>query len=667
MELSIVTINRERQRRGLPTGLNNPEAIAQAEMLNRGMTVDQIFRDNISNPAFDSLIQSKIDRGVPANQIQAELAQQGLDVPLYRIQELGSQNNIQDFSNDIISLDDDKKDKVAKENYLNKFTDLDNNQIRLAEKGNVITVSENEFQDRLNKLTESELLAIYNTLDFGPNLKNILQKKVDVRTPGFGRLDDLNRYINEDFQGVDFNRVTLPSIIQNYTRIASRVFGPVIPAIERFFVAPEDRRLQDVEGFKTKDEFIFGGKSGGRYRSEVDALLTGFEERPQTDQDFQSEIDRLVSYEPSPDETVVVAKRLTPPEDPIDPDKIDFGVDKPTDPTKVTQEDIEAEQAEVEQGGKIDKEGKDVTPTPSPTPAPSPATDADKDKLSGELETKNYGQALARFFSALGTQSKANTLTDALSGAAATFAATEAAREEKIRQEERDLMTELRKIVAKEQASGGDFGVTELFKVNDAKSKINEEIGFYEGGEQAISFMNQAIDLFRQAEKDGVAITGLGGRFNRFVDEVATFFNIPKSETSAATDIKTFIDIVKQKNIKDILNESGRTISNIDRQILDSIFGDLDLTTPASKTLDKLVASRENLITNQRTRKRTISSISTTLSDPILRGRGRLGIENMTLLERVLAADPANPLLQFNQTSESLTKPVFNLTGQQIN
>jgi hypothetical protein len=651
MELEILTINRERQRRGLPTGLNNPEAIAQAEMLSRGMTVDQIFRDNISNPAFDSLIQSKIDRGVPANQIQAELAQQGLNVPLYRIQELGGQNNIQDFSNDIISLDDDKKDKVVKENFLNNPTDLDDNQIRLAEKGNVITVSENEFQDRLNKLTESELLAIYNTLDFGPNLKNILQKKVDARTPGFGRLDDLNKYIDEDFQDQAFNRLTLPSIIQNYARVAARVYGPVIPAIERFFMAPEDRRLQDVEGFKTKDEFIFGGKSGGRFRSEVDALLTGFEERPQTEQGFQSEIDRLISYQAGPDETVVVAEKLTPPEDPIDPDKIDFGVDKPTDPTKIKQEDIEAEQAEVEQGGKINKEGKDVTPTPSPTPAPSPATDADKDKLSDELETKNYGQALARFFSALGTQSKANTLTDALSGAAATFAATEAARSEKIRQEERDLMKELKKIVAKEQASGGDFKVSDLFNVNDAKSKINEEIGFYEGGEQAISFMNQAIALFEQAKRDGVA----------------TFFNIPKSETSAATDIKTFIDIVKQKNIKDILNESGRTISNIDRQILDSIFGDLDLTTPASKTLDKLKASRENLITNQRTRKRTISSINATLSDPILRGRGRLGIENMTLLEKVLAADPANPLLQFNQTSESLTKPVFNLTGQQIN
>ena len=444
MELEIVTINKERQRRGLPTGLNNPEAIAQAEMLSRGMTVDQIFRDNISNPAFDPLIQSKIDRGVPAPQIQAELAQQGFNVPLYRIQELSGQNNIQDFSNDIISLDDDKKDKVAKENYLNKFTDLDNNQVRLAEKGNVITVSENEFEDRLNKLSESELLAIYNTLDFGPNLKNILQEKVDARTPGFGRLDDLNKYIDEDFQGVDFNRITLPSIIQNYTRIAARVFGPVIPAIERFLIAPEDRRLQDIKGFKTKDEFIFGGKSGGRYRSEVDALLTGFEERPQTDQGFQSEIDRLISYEPSPDETVVVAESL---KKPITSDQIDFGVDKPTDPTKVTQEDVEAEEAKEEQGGKINKEGEDVPQTPSPTPAPSPATDTDKDELSGELETKNYGQALARFFSALGTQSKANTLTDALSGAAATFAATEAAREEKIRQEERDLMKELKKIV----------------------------------------------------------------------------------------------------------------------------------------------------------------------------------------------------------------------------
>ena len=706
MELAIVTINRERQRRGLPTGLTNPETIAQAEMLNSGMTVDQIFRDRISNPIYDPLIQSKVDRGLPASQIQSELAQQGLDVPLYRIQELGGQNvapttEVADFSGDIASMSKspagplDSIIPVSKDtSFTPPTTKADIGSNRIMVKGNIYELPSN-FKELLDKgiLDGMQIYPILNlayssdpSTTMSRDIDNVLVNWAKGDEP-FGKLevpdDEFRQRLGygkegfletpEDFgsfaqtaaygafdlgKGAIRKLVEFGKSFQGGRAVQEFKENPVFRGID----LGKDFNVQDLAEFQVQN--IPGIKLVGR--ADRDEITEGIK-------------DITTKYQPEANETVVVAKNLTPPEEPIDPDKIDFGVDKPTDPTKVTQEDIDDNKLADDlidfgtQGkdagtkdpqklaGIIGADGKEKVITPAPGPSPS------SDKLTKELETKDYGRGLARFFSSLGTQSKANNLTDALSGAAATFAATEAARSEKIRQEERDLTKELKKIIAKEKASSGDFGVTDLFKVNDAKSQINEEIGYYEGGEQAISFMNQAIELFDNAVKNGTKVTGLMGRFNRFKDEAATFFNIPIAELSDATKIDNFIEIVKQRNIKDILNESGKTISNVDRDILDRIFGGLDFTTAPQKQLEKLRASRDSLITNQRTRKRTISSINRTLNDPLLRGRGALGVENMTLLERVLAADPSNPLLQFNQTAQSINNPVFNLSGQQIN
>lgn len=692
MELAINTITRERRRRGLPTGLTNPETIAQAEMLNSGMTVDQIFRDKLSNPIYDPLIQSKVDRGLPASQIQSELAEQGLNVPLYRIQELGGQNvaptaEVADFSGDIASISKSPAsplDSIIPVSRDTSFTppttkaDIGSNRIMV--KGNIYELPSN-FKELLDKgiLDGMQIYPILNlayssdpSTTMSRDIDNVLVNWAKGDEP-FGKLDvpdDEFRqrlgYGKEGFLDTpeDFGSfaqiVAYGALDANKTGLRKLIeFGKGLQggrAVQEFKENPVFRGIDLGKDFNVQDLAEF------QVQNIPGIKLVGKADRDEITEGIK---DITTKYQPEADETVVVAKKLTPPEEPIDPDKIDFGVGRPTDPTKVTQKDIDAEEAEVEQGGKINKEGKDVTSSPSPTPAPSPAPDAKKDKLTKDLETKDYGRGLARFFSSLGTQSKANTLTDALSGAAATFAATEAARSEKIRQEERDLTKELKKIIAKEQA-GGSFGVSDVFKVNELKTDLNDEIGFYEGGEQAISFMNQAIELFDNAVKNKTAVTGLGGRYNRFVDEVATFFNIPISELSDATKIDNFIEIVKQRNIKDILNESGKTISNVDRDILDRIFGGLDFTTPPDKQLEKLRASRDSLIINQQTRQRKIGTLNTTLKDPTLRGRGALGVENMTLLERVLAADPSNPLLQFNQTAQSINKPVFNLSGQQI-
>lgn len=74
-------------------------------------------------------------------------------------------------------------------------------------------------------------------------------------------------------------------------------------------------------------------------------------------------------------------------------------------------------------------------------------------------------------------------------------------------------------------------------------------------------------------------------------------------DQSARGRAQNALTILKQKNIKAILNESSRTISNIDRDIADRIAGsleDFDLTTPGAlkqkleETIRSSTESRRN-------------------------------------------------------------------------
>ena len=70
--LPITVIIEERKKRGLPVSLNDPEVVAQAKALQSGLPVSEIFQDQPFNPIYEPNVKSMIDRGVPAEQIQAK-------------------------------------------------------------------------------------------------------------------------------------------------------------------------------------------------------------------------------------------------------------------------------------------------------------------------------------------------------------------------------------------------------------------------------------------------------------------------------------------------------------------------------------------------------------------------------------------------------------------
>lgn len=127
---------------------------------------------------------------------------------------------------------------------------------------------------------------------------------------------------------------------------------------------------------------------------------------------------------------------------------------------------------------------------------------------------------------------------------------------------------------------------TNLYTATTNFNKLEKDIGRIE----------YAIDLL---EKEGGV--GLKGFFGEVKDRVQALFDGGESfaginkrdgkafeELEPRTKIKLIVDAIRQENIRELLGESGRTISNLDREIVAEIFGAITIDTPRAALIEKL-------------------------------------------------------------------------------
>ena len=163
---------------------------------------------------------------------------------------------------------------------------------------------------------------------------------------------------------------------------------------------------------------------------------------------------------------------------------------------------------------------------------------------------------------------------------------------------------------------------SELGALQEDVDRLSTNVKDYGGTEASIQIMNSAIDLFDEAIKNDVPITGLPGYAVRGIDQLKAFMGSTDENVSDSTKIVNYINQVKQRSIREILNESGRTISNLDRDIVNDVFGEINLTDKPSEIRKKLFNARENLIRNNEDKKRSIDSTYTIIRNPAYQGVG---------------------------------------------
>tara|TARA_B100001093_G_scaffold407861_1_gene396592 strand:+ start:2579 stop:4036 length:1458 start_codon:yes stop_codon:yes gene_type:complete len=137
-------------------------------------------------------------------------------------------------------------------------------------------------------------------------------------------------------------------------------------------------------------------------------------------------------------------------------------------------------------------------------------------------------------------------------------------------------------------------GVGEVLSVetSDAERnrKVNQEIlgnlNEFEQTERNLSRLEYATGLIDEGA------TGLPGLFGKGWTQFLSLFNANSGKDFSELDSRTQADAIltalRQQDIRNILGESGRTISNLDREIVAEIFGSITITSTPAEIKSKL-------------------------------------------------------------------------------
>jgi len=176
--------------------------------------------------------------------------------------------------------------------------------------------------------------------------------------------------------------------------------------------------------------------------------------------------------------------------------------------------------------------------------------------------------------------------------------------ETEIAAKEKELQAELLKTTL--EKGGIDYNEAKAdVEINNA---ISTNMNKYNNTYNAVLDLNYAID---QVNKNPNQVTGPQGAYNRILDQLkaavaADGRNFEK--LSPATKVETIARLLSNEQVKEILGESGRTISNIDRQIVATIFGTPGLLVTPGALKMALNRSRDRLIGNLGTYKNELTS-----------------------------------------------------------
>jgi len=123
--------------------------------------------------------------------------------------------------------------------------------------------------------------------------------------------------------------------------------------------------------------------------------------------------------------------------------------------------------------------------------------------------------------------------------------------------------------------TGEDTSGIEL-KATDYRAltkNIKENVPFLEGNIQSVKLLEKAIDIVNTYDN----ATGGYGLFQSYLSDIQSFFG---KDTKNFEDLPPYkqvgiiIESIRQKNLQAVLGESGRTISDRDRDIITRVFGD---------------------------------------------------------------------------------------------
>jgi len=226
-----------------------------------------------------------------------------------------------------------------------------------------------------------------------------------------------------------------------------------------------------------------------------------------------------------------------------------------------------------------------------------------------------------------------------LSLGASKAAEERAARELMAEQAERDYQSKLR--LAKAEAAldakvADPMSAADVVKYVEFEDEIGTALKNFDEDERILSDINQVLN--EDAKVKGAF--GASGLFGQWKDKIRNAAGYGETEWDALSpEVRTqkVLEITAQRSVRNILGESGKTISNLDRQIVAQIFGEVTVFTSPAELKKVLGNSRDNIISGMRAGQNQIISRATALQR---QGYPSTVIDvNRSLLERIINFD----------------------------
>jgi len=163
--------------------------------------------------------------------------------------------------------------------------------------------------------------------------------------------------------------------------------------------------------------------------------------------------------------------------------------------------------------------------------------------------------------------------------------------------EERVLEEKLAAKTKAELAKAGGIDITDRKKILDVQTAMNDSISEYNNAIAAEELTTGVLDIL--ANPSSGNITTFANKIGIRVDEFLNAAGV-KSETEIANmkpgkRAKVMLKVLTNRNIKEILGESGRTISNIDREVAERIMSSLELFKVEDDVATMKLKLNENL------------------------------------------------------------------------
>jgi hypothetical protein len=218
------------------------------------------------------------------------------------------------------------------------------------------------------------------------------------------------------------------------------------------------------------------------------------------------------------------------------------------------------------------------------------------------------------------------------------------------------------------ETAGTDTGPSDSMKKKlvDTAVEMGDELSQIERNADTIELINQALAILEQD-----SVTSIPALIDRGFDVGASLFNTKGQsdpggkkfqDLSQRTQVLVLLNQIAQRNIRDILGESGKTISNVDRDLVNRLVGKITVLTTNAETIKQLNITKDQLLRGVSQRANKIRTQSSFLQD-----EGGIGYlrSNPALLEFLTSGN-----IDMGQFNRSITPrdqgSVFNLAGKKV-